>query len=78
MHNSLLPIRYWAKSKYQPGLVQKEKTSVLGNLVAGVAHEINNPWGFIVGNLQPAIDHIQDLIPIIDLFCKRITNTKNY
>ncbi|GAA6618789.1 AAA family ATPase [Scytonema sp. NUACC26] len=34
-------------------IVQSEKMSALGNSVTGVAHEINNPVGFIAGNLQP-------------------------
>ena len=49
-------------------MVQSEKMSALGNLVAGVAHEINNPVGFIGGNLQPARDYIQDLFGLIDLY----------
>jgi predicted ATPase/signal transduction histidine kinase len=49
-------------------LVQKEKMSALGNLVAGVAHEINNPVGFLKGNIQPALDYIKDLFGLIDLY----------
>lgn len=49
-------------------LVQHEKMSALGNLVAGVAHEINNPVGFLKGNIQPALDYIHDLFGLIDLY----------
>lgn len=52
-------------------LIQSEKMGALGNLVAGIAHEINNPIGFIAGNLQPAIDYIQDLFRLIDLYQER-------
>ena len=54
--------------KTQLQIVQSEKMSTLGNLVAGVAHEINNPVGFIGGNLQPAQDYVQDLLGLIDLY----------
>lgn len=47
--------------------VQSEKMAALGNLVAGVAHEINNPVGFLKGNINPAQDYVKDLLAIIDL-----------
>jgi two-component system, NtrC family, sensor kinase len=40
----------------------------LGQLVAGVAHEINNPTSFIYGNIQPALDYAQDLLHLIELY----------
>ncbi|MGK7928557.1 MAG: ATP-binding protein [Spirulina sp.] len=49
-------------------LVQQEKMATLGNLVAGVAHEINNPVGFISGNISAAREHLQDLLEILALY----------
>ncbi|MEL7242215.1 MAG: AAA family ATPase [Cyanobacteria bacterium J06573_2] len=52
----------------QAQLVQNEKMSSLGQLVAGIAHEINNPISFIYGNLTPASQYTLDLIELIDLY----------
>jgi len=52
----------------QVQLVQNEKMSTLGQLVAGVAHEINNPVGFIMGNLSHAQEYIQDIIEHLSLY----------
>ncbi|MFZ4556943.1 MAG: sensor histidine kinase [Pseudanabaena sp.] len=49
-------------------LIQSEKMSALGNLVAGVAHEINNPIGCVVGNVNAVQENIYDLFSLIDLY----------
>ncbi|HEY9740787.1 MAG TPA: ATP-binding protein [Coleofasciculaceae cyanobacterium] len=52
----------------QAQLIQSEKMSCLGQLVAGVAHEINNPVSFVYGNLFPAYEYAKDLLNLIQLY----------
>jgi signal transduction histidine kinase len=54
--------------KAQLQTVQQEKMASLGQLVAGVAHEINNPINFIYGNLKPAEDYMHDLLTLLDCY----------
>ncbi|MBE9210786.1 response regulator [Nostoc sp. LEGE 06077] len=49
-------------------LAQEEKMSSLGQLVAGIAHEINNPVNFISGNLIHAEKYIEDLLKLLELY----------
>ncbi|MCW5318004.1 response regulator [Nostoc sp. KVJ3] len=52
----------------QVRLVQQEKMSTLGELVAGIAHEINNPVNFILGNLNHASEYTQNFIDLFKLY----------
>lgn len=52
----------------QAQLVQTEKMSSLGQLVAGIAHEINNPINFIYGNLKHLEDYVEDLLETLTVY----------
>ncbi|MFB2969625.1 response regulator [Aerosakkonema sp. BLCC-F183] len=58
----------------QSQLIQSEKMSALGQLVTGVAHEINNPVNFIYGNISYVRDYTKDLFHIIKLYQNNYPN----
>lgn len=52
----------------QAQLIHSEKLSSIGQMVAGVAHEINNPVSFIYGNLRYASDYVEELLDLLNLY----------
>lgn len=65
---------YQAMQKTQAQLVQAEKMSSLGQLVAGVGHEINNPVNFIYGNISHVSDYVRGLLKLLNLYQQRCPN----
>ena len=59
--------------RLQAQIVDSEKMSALGTLVAGIAHEINNPVTFIQGNIEPAVDYCNGLLELILLYEKNLS-----
>lgn len=64
-------------SMAQNQLLQSEKMAAVGQLAAGVAHEINNPIGFISSNLQTLQDYAARLLKLTDFYEKVISKTGN-
>ena len=58
----------------QAQLIQSEKMSSLGQMIAGIAHEINNPITFIHSNLTPASSYFRDLLELITLYQQEYPN----
>ena len=55
-------------------LIQSEKMSTLGQLVAGIGHEINNPINFVSGNLRHIADYANDLLNLVHTYQKHVPN----
>ncbi len=64
--------------KTQAQLIQKEKMLSLGQLAAGMAHEINNPINFIAANLKFVTQYIKELQGVINLYQKEYPNPAAY
>jgi signal transduction histidine kinase len=56
----------------QDQLVQAEKMASLGQLTAGIAHEINNPINFVSANIQPLKDDLKDILEMVDVYEKAL------
>jgi two-component system NtrC family sensor kinase len=61
----------------QAHLMQQEKMASIGHLAAGVAHEINNPMGFINSNLNSLKDYMKDIVSLIQEYRSLISKSKD-
>ncbi|BAB77007.1 response regulator [Anabaena sp. FACHB-709] len=56
-------------------LIQSEKMSTLGQLVAGIGHEINNPIGFISGNCSHIEEYVKDILRLVHLQQQKLSHS---
>ncbi|MEG4088636.1 ATP-binding protein [Microcoleus sp. Pol12B4] len=56
------------KSEQQSQILQNEKMATLGRMLAGVAHEVNNPINFIYANIDPARHYVEDILDFLKTY----------
>lgn len=62
------------KAATQTQLIQSEKMSSLGRMIAGVAHEISDPVNFVYGNSLYACEYVQDLLTLLETYRSQVPN----
>ncbi|MEG4502079.1 ATP-binding protein [Microcoleus sp. F6_B4] len=56
------------KSQQESHILQNEKMATLGRMLAGVAHEVNNPINFIYANIDPARHYVEDILDLLNTY----------
>ena len=64
------------KKQLEAQLLQSEKMASIGRLAAGVAHEINNPTGFVSSNLKTLSEYIEDIMELFEEYRKLVSKLK--
>ncbi|MEG4284687.1 ATP-binding protein [Microcoleus sp. A006_D1] len=62
------------KSEQESLILQNEKMATLGRMLAGVAHEVNNPINFIYANIDPAKNYVEDILDLLKTYETEIPN----
>ena len=62
------------KSEQESQILQNEKMATLGRMLAGVAHEVNNPINFIYANIDPAKNYVEDILDLLKTYETEIPN----